>query len=436
MKFKPYPSYKDSGIEWLGKVPVHWKVKRIKYISTCNDDLIAESTAPNYEIEYVEISGITENFGITETTTITFSEAPSRAKRRVKHGDIIISTVRTYLRAISSINYPPENMVVSTGFAVIRPRNVNSGFIGYLFHAEFLIANVIAHSAGISYPAINASELIKLQVPFPSIQEQATIASFLDRETQRIDTLVEEKNHFIGLLKEKRLALISHVVTKGLDSTVKMKDSGVEWLGKVPEHWKVVQLKRVVNSVKTGGTPSNLNESHIEDSGFDWFTPGDFDENLYLNNSNRKLSKIGKSEVKIFAPQTIMMIGIGATIGKVSISKYESSCNQQINAITCSKYILPCYCAYYLKANRDYIVNLYGKYTTLPIINQDDTKSIITALPSIQEQTAIANFLDNQTAKIDTLITETQQSIALLKEHRTALISAAVTGKIDVREVA
>lgn len=146
MSFPRYERYKESGAEWLGEVPQHWDVKPVKSISTCNDEVLAESTAADYEMEYLEISGIQAGQGIVESSVIPFGKAPSRVRRRVRHGDVIVSTVRTYLRAISPIKNPPENMIVSTGFAVVRPQAVDSTFLGYLFQAELLISEVIARS--------------------------------------------------------------------------------------------------------------------------------------------------------------------------------------------------------------------------------------------------------------------------------------------------
>ena len=234
MSFARYPEYKDSGVEWLGEVPGHWEVVRLNTTATCNDEVLLESTAEDYEIEYVEISGVQAGQGITETATLPFGNAPSRARRVVRDGDVLISTVRTYLRAIAQVKSPPENMIASTGFAVLRPRRIDSRFLGYACHAEGFVSEVIARSVGVSYPAINASELARLPIPLPTAPEQTAIATFLDRETAKIDALVAEQEKLIALLQEKRQAVISHAVTKGLDPNVPMKDSGVEWLGEVP----------------------------------------------------------------------------------------------------------------------------------------------------------------------------------------------------------
>jgi type I restriction enzyme S subunit len=243
VSFPRYPAYKDSGVKWLGEVPKEWVIKPIKTLASCNDEVLDENTPPEYEFDYVEISGVDSIEGIKERTTVQFANAPSRARRKVRSGDIIVSTVRTYLRAIAPVVEPTANMIVSTGFAVVRPQAVASSFLGYLFRGEFLISEVIAKSVGVSYPAINASVLMGLKVPVPPPHEQTAIATFLDRETAKIDALVADYRTLIELLQENRQAVISHAVTKGLDPTVPMKDSGVEWLEDVPEHWEVKPLK-------------------------------------------------------------------------------------------------------------------------------------------------------------------------------------------------
>lgn len=231
MSFPRYESYKDSGVEWLGEVPGHWDVKPIKAVASCNDDVLEEATPDDYEIEYVEISGVDAGRGITSTEVVLFGSAPSRARRRVKDGDVLVSTVRTYLRAIAPVCNPPGNMIASTGFAVVRPRKVEPHFLGYLFQAEFLISEVISRSVGVSYPAINASDLMRLTVPIPSADEQRAIATFLDRETAKIDALIQamtgnssigqtkDGKSLVGLLHERRRALISAAVTGKIDVT-------------------------------------------------------------------------------------------------------------------------------------------------------------------------------------------------------------------------
>jgi type I restriction enzyme S subunit len=213
----PTVPMKDSGVEWLGKIPAHWEIKRLKYLTTINDETLREDTDPDLEILYVDIANVDSTKGITDKEKIVFEKAPSRARRIVKDGDVIVSTVRTYLRAIAPIKNAENNLIVSTGFAVIRPRKILTAFASYLFCSNYFVDQVVSNSFGVSYPAINESKLACFNIAYSTEQEQNTIADFLDRETAKIDALVEKIQKGIALLKEYRSALISAAVTGKID---------------------------------------------------------------------------------------------------------------------------------------------------------------------------------------------------------------------------
>ncbi len=218
MKYRPYPACKDSGVEWLGEIPAHWEVKRLKYVAGLNPDVMAEDTDPDYVMSYVDITGVDSNGRISGTEDLRFEAAPSRARRRVQDGDTILSTVRTYLKAIAFMENSPENLVVSTGFVVLRPGpELYPRFLYRLVQSHEFVEAVVAHSEGVGYPAINPDELALLRVWLSSLTEQKAIATFLDRETAKIDALVAKKERLIELLQEKRTAIITQAVTKGLD---------------------------------------------------------------------------------------------------------------------------------------------------------------------------------------------------------------------------
>ncbi|WP_394753932.1 restriction endonuclease subunit S [Crenothrix sp.] len=190
--YQQYPHYKSTKCAWLKNVPTHWLVKRVKNIATYNDETLDDKTEPDLEIEYVDISSVSLINGIEKFESMTFDKAPSRARRKVKHGDIIVSTVRTYLKAIAPVNHPSENMIVSTGFVVVRPmQNLYSGFAGYLLQSDGFVGDVVANSVGVSYPAINASDLVCIPVVEPPMPEQKSIACFLDYKTAQIDRLIQ-----------------------------------------------------------------------------------------------------------------------------------------------------------------------------------------------------------------------------------------------------
>ncbi len=236
---------KDSGIEQIGKIPVHWDVKRLKHVSTVNDDVLSEATHPRHTFEYIDIGSVNSNGVISHCETIEFADAPSRARRKLHEGDVLVSTVRTYLRAIASVDSHHQHSIASTGFAVVRPRSIDHRFVGYFLRSSYFVDSVVARSVGVSYPAINPTELQGISVACPPKIEQRAIANYLDAATGRIDALVEKKQRLVELLAERRQAIITQAVTNGLNHGVAMRDSGIEWLGEIPEHWEVKRLKHV-----------------------------------------------------------------------------------------------------------------------------------------------------------------------------------------------
>ncbi|MDO9012212.1 MAG: restriction endonuclease subunit S [Gallionella sp.] len=438
-----YSEYKASGVEWLGEVPEHWAVKPIKAVSTCNDAVLEESTLPDYEIEYIEISGVDASRGISETTVIPFGNAPSRARRRVADGDVLVSTVRTYLRAIAPVTNPPTNMIASTGFAVIRPRHIEPSFLGFMFQAEFLIAEIIARSVGVSYPAINASDLMRLDIPIPTREEQQTIAAFLDRETGKIDTLIAEQRRLVELLAEKRQAVISHAVTKGLPSTssglnVTMKDSGIEWLGEVPWHWEVKRLRFVAEL-----NPSKSEVATLDKETLVSFLPMDaIGDDGRLNLEREKPISEVETGYTFFRDGDVTVAKItpcfengkgavmrGLTQG-IGFGTTELIVARPIASQVSSDYLHNLFTSVVFRKNGEGHMYGAGGQKRVP---DDFVRDFEIAFPPLKEQQTIASFLDSEIAKFDTLSTEANRAIELLQERRSALISAAVTGKIDVR---
>ena len=437
-RWKRYPAYRDSGVEWLGEVPEHWRAKRLKYITTANDETLSETTDPDFELVYVDIGSIDPISGIRNKETMTFENAPSRARRKVRNGDVIISTVRTYLRAISPVNDAEPNMVVSTGFAVIRPKeNIESQFAAYTLRAPYFVDKVVANSVGVSYPAINASELINFNIALPPLPEQRAIAAFLDRETRRIDTLIEKKERQIELLQEKRAALISHAVTKGLDPDVKMEDSGVEWLGEVPEHWPVERLrfhilinptKSEVHGLARDTTVSFVPMEAVREyggirlgqtrpieevaAGYTYFRDGDV--------AVAKITPCFENVKGAVVKGLKNGIGFGTT--ELHVLRPSFSIDQHFLFYLTISYA-------FRKLGESEMYGSAGQKR----VPEDFIKNLKHPIPILAEQRSIAVFLDHETGHIDVLTTKVYESISKLREYRTALISAAVTGKIDVR---
>ncbi len=213
----PSPHLKPSGVEWLGDVPERWEVKKLRFVASTNDETLSDGEHPLRPVSYVDISSVDSTAGIVHTEEMVFDDAPSRARRLVQDGDTIVSTVRTYLRAIAPVRSPPADMVVSTGFAVIRPLHVDPGFASWALREYGFVEEIVACSTGVSYPAINASKIRDLPIPLPPLAEQRAIAAFLDRETEQIDALRGKAETAIERLQEHRTALITAAVTGKID---------------------------------------------------------------------------------------------------------------------------------------------------------------------------------------------------------------------------
>ena len=205
---------KPSGIDYLGDIPSHWEIKKLKFVANFNQNTLPEDTDGQFELKYIDIGNVSSVDGIKEIQYFNFSNAPSRARRIVKYGDIIVSTVRTYLRAITSIKEDYDNCICSTGFAVITPKdNVQQDFVVYAIENESFIAQIIANSQGISYPAINVSQLENLKLAFPSVKEQKEIVDFLKTKLLEIDLTINKKQNIIQKLDAYKKSLIFECIT-------------------------------------------------------------------------------------------------------------------------------------------------------------------------------------------------------------------------------
>lgn len=207
----PNVRMKDSGIPWIGMIPEHWEVKRLQAVASCNDECLSENTPQSQEIEYVEIGNVDNVNGIRATEKMLFADAPSRARRITQKGDIIVSTVRTYLKAIAVIER--EGLIVSTGFAVIRPNSINNKFIQFVMLSDCVINSIVANSYGVNYPAITANKLMKLSIPVPPPSEQQAIVDYIEAKLSKIDSCMADLQAEIDYLKEFKQRLISDVVT-------------------------------------------------------------------------------------------------------------------------------------------------------------------------------------------------------------------------------
>jgi len=426
-------------------LPSHWKEKRLgllaKEVRTAFVDGPFGSDLKTSDyiddgVPLIQLNNIRDSKHLMQNMKFVTEEKKLQLIRHIAiPGDVVIAKMAEPVArsAVVSDSYA-EYVIVADCVKMSPDLNlVDLSFLVWAINSDCVRINAELVSTGTTRIRVNLGELKKLKVPYPPLGEQKPIANFLDHETAKIDTLIEKQQQLIKLLKEKRQAVISHAVTKGLDSEAPMRDSGIEWLGEVPEHWEVVSIKYLALFVGTGGTPKE-ESSFTEKDDINWFTPGDFNGEGVLSKSAKHITKLStqKGDAKIYQGGSVLVIGIGATLGKVGYCLANFSSNQQINIITPNKKMLGMFMMHSLTVQAEQMKQL-SNASTIGIMNQEKTKLIKTAVAPLSEQKEIIDHLTRESEKFNYLLEKAGRQVELLKERRTALISAAVTGKIDVR---
>lgn len=404
--------------------------KRLKYAATINDEALSESTDADFELAYIDIGNVDSQGRINDIVNYRFEDAPSRARRVVSDGDVIISTVRTYLQAIAPIENPPDNLIVSTGFAVVRPSNLlDHRFCKYALRANRFLWEVESRSTGVSYPAINASDLGDIKISLPEVNTQRHIAKYLDRETARIDGLIAEKERMLALLEEKRAALISRIITRGLDPNAPLKPSGQEWLGEIPPHWRVERAKNlfsVRDERSEDGSEELLTVSHITG------VTSRSEKDVYMFQAD------DKAGYKRCLPGDLAINTLWAWMGAMGISPLEGIVSPDYHVYISKGDLLPEYVDL-LCRSRPFVaeVNRWSKgvWSSRLRLYPENFFEMRLPVPSHGEQRAIVDAIQSDQAKANQLRGALQTSIGLAKERRAALIADAVTGQIPLEEM-
>ena len=427
-KYQAYPDYKDSGVEWLGEIPNSWECIKLKYIS----GLRGEKVEPNGKESYVGMENIESWSGCYfQKNNIN----PEGLSIRFLENDVLFGKLRPYLAKSWLADF---SGICSSEFLVLNSYGISPRFINYYTLTEEFIETVDSSTYGSKMPRASWDFIGLIGVPVPSDLESEIIADFLDYETAQIDTLIDKQQQLIQLLKEKRQAVINHAVTKGLNPDATMKDSGIEWLGEVPEHWAVKNL-RYLGACQNG---INIGVDSFG-SGYPFVSYGD----VY---KNEVLPEIGSGLVQSTAQDRltysvvhgdVLFTRTSETIEEIG---YSSVCFKTIDDATFAGFIIrfrPDYNSLLAGFSKYYFRNLLLRVffikemnlVTRASLSQDLLKKLPISLPSIDEQREISEFLDQKTETFERLITKSESVILLMQERRSALISAAVTGKIDVR---
>jgi restriction endonuclease S subunit len=407
------------------------KLRPLKHLARFNPEVLSEGTDPDFEFEYIDIGGVTLEQGVRHTEAMRFEAAPSRARKPVRTGDVIVSTVRTYLKAVARIDATHNGAVVSTGFAVLRPNaDVDAGYLYRLCQANPFVGDVQAQSTGVSYPAINPSALAAIKVPLPDLNTQKAIAAYLDRETARIDQLIAKRSRFVELLREMRVAVVSRAVTRGINTNAEFKASGVDWLGAIPAHWQVVPPTALFTESKERARDGDQLLSATQKYGVIPLAEYEELEQRQVTLAVTNLEMRKHVEVGDFVISMRSMDGglerahaTGCVRSSYSVLKVGPSVEGRFYGylLKSSLYIQALrQTANFIRDGQDMNFGHFRK-VRLPRLELD-------------EQRAIADHIDAKTTRIDALVAKTERSIDLLREHRAALITAAVTGPGDIRE--
>ena len=438
-RFRPYPEYKDSGVEWLGRIPAHWESKALKRpFRVVNGSTPTSGESDNWDgdIPWVtpdDLGKMSHRVLNEPARYLTPKGYESCGTQMVRARSLVLST-----RApIGHLAIAGTSVCTNQGCrSLVFRHSGNETYFYFQLHAAKPVLE--AAGRGSTFKELASEDLQSVDLSVPPLDEQRAIADFLDRETAKIDALVARKERLIELLQEKRTGLITRAVTRGLDPNVPMKDSGVEWLGEIPVHWDVKRLKHLVPGVTVGivVTPSK----YYVDDGIPCLrslnvSRGtiDMDNLVFINVSANELHQ----KSKIFAGDVVAVrTGQAGTAAVVPRELDGANCIDLL-IVRRSEKVLPQFVYYYLnsraaisQATELSVGAIQAHYNTSTL-----AQLVVPKSPS-DEQSRIVTHLDETTGEIDRLIARVRQAIDHLREFRTALISAAVTGKIDVREAA
>ncbi|MFP8735758.1 restriction endonuclease subunit S [Klebsiella aerogenes] len=431
-KYKAYPEYKDSGVEWLGEVPNHWKTVSISR-------LFSRIKRTGYTEK--ELLSVYRDYGvIPKSSRDDNNNKPSEdlsPYQLVEPNDLVMNKMKAWQGSIAISEYEG---IVSPAYFVYKPNNIlfelaHPRYVHYLLRNPIYVTQYLSRSKGIRVNQwdLDPDEFRNIELLLPDKTEQEKIYSFLDHETAKIDNLIEKQQQLIELLKEKRQAVISHAVTKGLNPDVPMKDSGVEWLGEVPEHWSLKSFRYacLIYRGKFGHRPRN--DPSLYDGDYPFIQTGDVARaSKFIETYSQTLNEKGKAVSQLFPSGTLMM-AIAANIGDTAILGFEAYAPDSVVGFK------P-----YQNLHLEFL--RYSFMAALPALEQTSTQStqanlnidrigaVKAVFPPLEEQLDIIDYLDNMLCSYDSIEENANQAIQLLQERRAALISAAVTGKIDVRD--
>jgi type I restriction enzyme, S subunit len=443
LNIAPYPNYRPSGVEWLGNIPKDWTVKRLKWsVEGSFNGVWGDEPDGVDDVVCLRVADFNrDNYTIsTEALTLRAIEAKQLESRKLKRGDLLIEKSGGGEKQLVGcvVYFDHKFDAVCSNFVARMP--VVEGHLPRYW--AYVHAGMYAGK--LNYPAIkqttgiqnlDAALYLDTLAAYPPLVEQQKIATFLDWKTSQIDALIAKKQTLLQKLKEKRLAVITQAVTKGLNPDVPKRDSGSDWIGKVPSHWDVLKIK-FVTELASGHTPSRTVEEYWIDCNIPWVSLNDskmLREKDSISETRYQISELGlaNSSARLL-PAGVVVFSRDATVGLCAITEVPMAVSQHFVAYICGEKITGKYLLFVLKAMNQHLQSLQTG-STIVTIGMPEVRGLICPLPTTAEQAAIVDHIDSVTAKIDQMLANAETAITRLTEYRSALITAATTGKIDVR---
>lgn len=431
-----YERYKDSGIPWLGEVPEHWEVKRLKFLTNkIVDGAHFTPTYVNEGVPFLRVTDIQEkNIDMEKIKYIPLEEHQELIKRcNPQKGDLLLSKNGT-IGISKKIDWNWEFSIFVSLCLIKFNSLISSNYAKYFFDSNSLQEQIFGLIKKNTVINLHLDKIENFWFVLPSLKEQTAIAHYLDTKLGEIDALIDKQQTLLEKLAEQRTAVITHAVTKGLNPAAPMKNSGVEWLGDVPAHWDIKHSNQIFK-IYNGATPKTSEPDYWGDE-IVWFTPKDLgdNQNKEISTSLKMITKEGYENCGVsLAPAKSIALSKRAPIGHLAITLLPAVVNQGCFLLEVLAPNDVNYLYYWLYANKT-TLNSFGQGSTFMELPREKFAMLKISIPPKNEQTSIADYLDQETAKIDCLCDTVNQTIGRLKEYRTALITQAVTGKIKVTD--
>ena len=450
MTFPGYPSYKRCEDKWINAIPDHWTTRPIKSIAKIDNSGYygeePDELACNFPVATTAQIDKNGSFSIEDMPIRSFDDEKSN-RYLCKEGDILVvkssGSATNIISGKAGIVRAEDKRFIFSNF-LMRIKSdrtkILPTFLYYFIRSDVTKQRVNLMCSSTTYPNLKVGEYISAHITLPPTTEQAIIVKFLDHKIAKIDSLIAKQERMIELLQEKRQAVISHAVTKGLNPNASMKDSGVEWLGEVPEHWTVIPLKYLV-TMKSGGTPSKLNRGFWDDGDIPWASSKDLKtDNLEDTQDHITQQAIIEGAAQIQEKESVFICVRGMILAHtfpVVEPKREMAINQDLKCLIPKEGLNHEYLAILLRGlSREILGRVDEAAHGTKVLRIPDFGSLLVAMPPYEDQKTIHKYVETSNRKFEQLIASCINLIKLLQERRSALISSAVTGQIDVRSLA